>query len=878
MMAYTSASQSSSSDLMDGFASSLASPRLTQAVVELPAKQFERQLSADRLSHASNSQSSSSDLKDGHVSSFAPLSQQESAVDLPVQQPESQPSASIATFDELSHASNSESSSSDLKDDHVSSLSRQESDIEFPVQQPETQQSAFTSSSDAPSHVSRDHAPLPAPAPSRLPRLSLASSAAPPVIPPASSTTPATVTSPGSGAQPSKKPTSKTSVAGGARTRLKERAAKDAVLGGGRVTRSVALRMKAGKSVTAPKAAENQPKEPATPGLTRRKSFSFAVPTASSLSKAKPATQPTTPGKSKSQSRPTTPSRVPVPTTSTSRTPSRPSGSTSIPRRAATVAPLEQKSSLSSLSMALQKLNLPPPSRPSTSLGFNDGDDDLPAEDRRMKLETQDDIELGVSPRKRRSSTVAPTASLSVTGGKGPALASEARRAEITLSKGPGIPKPSASISARLPVAGPSAGSAPKKSTLDAWVVKARAANGLGRTAPGKIFGSGVGGAGRPGMWQRPKASRAPALEVVEGSPVKGVGAAEPDEQLVCEPPVAALNFSARNEDVSMEPIIPKVDEDQATPVLDKGKGKEKEQSAPEPVRDIRPSFKRDASRRASMASQALSESLSSVPPLHTPSGPGLMGPPAVPPFRSGGYKRAATLEPSASTPSTEEGSVMTTARGRPMRAAALQARSAPGLMRRATKTTATHVSAGRKGRAESVPPDNGLGVLKDCTIFVDVRTDDGDDAGGLFVEMLTGLGAKILSRVGQSCTHIVFKNGLMSTVTRYRLLNDPKPHVVGIAWVVECVEQRAKAEESKFGVDMEDAGIAGAAKRRRPSMLPKHMPISMHGISQTDSSPTTEPAAEGSDAGDQSIDGSSSCTSCMPHYLFAMSTDKHNT
>ncbi|KDQ55074.1 hypothetical protein JAAARDRAFT_107648, partial [Jaapia argillacea MUCL 33604] len=90
------------------------------------------------------------------------------------------------------------------------------------------------------------------------------------------------------------------------------------------------------------------------------------------------------------------------------------------------------------------------------------------------------------------------------------------------------------------------------------------------------------------------------------------------------------------------------------------------------------------------------------------------------------------------------------------------------------------------------------------CVIFVDVRTDDGDDAGGLFVEMLKGLGAKILARAGQTCTHIVFKNGLMSTLTRLKLMHDPKPHVVGIAWVVECVEQRAKVDETKFLVDLE--------------------------------------------------------------------------
>lgn len=36
-------------------------------------------------------------------------------------------------------------------------------------------------------------------------------------------------------------------------------------------------------------------------------------------------------------------------------------------------------------------------------------------------------------------------------------------------------------------------------------------------------------------------------------------------------------------------------------------------------------------------------------------------------------------------------------------------------------------------------------------------------------------------------------------------MLRDPKPLVVGIAWVVECVEQRKRVDETKFLVDIED-------------------------------------------------------------------------
>ena len=52
------------------------------------------------------------------------------------------------------------------------------------------------------------------------------------------------------------------------------------------------------------------------------------------------------------------------------------------------------------------------------------------------------------------------------------------------------------------------------------------------------------------------------------------------------------------------------------------------------------------------------------------------------------------------------------------------------------------------------------LNVLKECTIFVDVRTDGGDDAGGVFVDMLKGMGA----RVGIShCRMLVWTDSLVS-------------------------------------------------------------------------------------------------------------------
>ena len=47
-------------------------------------------------------------------------------------------------------------------------------------------------------------------------------------------------------------------------------------------------------------------------------------------------------------------------------------------------------------------------------------------------------------------------------------------------------------------------------------------------------------------------------------------------------------------------------------------------------------------------------------------------------------------------------------------------------------------------GKRSNARMPGSLDVLKDCIIFVDVRTEEGEDAGALFVDMLRGLGARV--------------------------------------------------------------------------------------------------------------------------------------
>lgn len=68
------------------------------------------------------------------------------------------------------------------------------------------------------------------------------------------------------------------------------------------------------------------------------------------------------------------------------------------------------------------------------------------------------------------------------------------------------------------------------------------------------------------------------------------------------------------------------------------------------------------------------------------------------------------------------------------------------------------------------------------------------------------------LGRIGQSCTHIVWKNGSKTTSDRWRQM-DPKPLVVMLAWVVGCVEQKKRLDERYYLVDLEHVNVAGINK-----------------------------------------------------------------
>lgn len=135
--------------------------------------------------------------------------------------------------------------------------------------------------------------------------------------------------------------------------------------------------------------------------------------------------------------------------------------------------------------------------------------------------------------------------------------------------------------------------------------------------------------------------------------------------------------------------------------------------------------------RRASNASLALSQSL----PVTAKPGPGGSRPP-----------------------------VYTTASGRRVVSATARAAPLPGAGKLKMSTSSSldekeaaesSVPLDQASTSTNIAPSKPLDILKDCVIFVDVKTEDGEDAGSLFVDMLKGLGARVRT-ILQRESHII--------------------------------------------------------------------------------------------------------------------------
>ena len=143
--------------------------------------------------------------------------------------------------------------------------------------------------------------------------------------------------------------------------------------------------------------------------------------------------------------------------------------------------------------------------------------------------------------------------------------------------------------------------------------------------------------------------------------------------------------------------------------------------------KDCTPStWLKDTFRRASLASQALSHSLNEVQNEVVKGSIGLL---PVPP----GNAKTAPMGATSAVPASNRASRSSTR----ISATIANQKIISGLSMHANQSNGTDTPPSKKGRSKETKKVVTLDVLKHCTVFVDVRTDAGDDAGELFIQML---------------------------------------------------------------------------------------------------------------------------------------------
>ncbi|KOS23412.1 Microcephalin [Escovopsis weberi] len=186
-------------------------------------------------------------------------------------------------------------------------------------------------------------------------------------------------------------------------------------------------------------------------------------------------------------------------------------------------------------------------------------------------------------------------------------------------------------------------------------------------------------------------------------------------------------------------------------------------------------------------------------------------------PKRSGGLSKV----PSSLTPIAPA-----ERRRSPRKQAAISEETAPGTPSQMGETWSAAETPGRTPRKDLNPT-----LLRGAIVFVDVHTTEGADASGIFVELLTQMGARCVKSWNWSpsdgsssskkvgITHVVFKDGSKRTLEKVREANGVV-QCVGVGWVLNCERANEWVDEAHYSIDTSNLPRGGA--RRRKSMEPK--------------------------------------------------------
>ncbi|KAI1326972.1 hypothetical protein F5Y16DRAFT_373360 [Xylariaceae sp. FL0255] len=135
----------------------------------------------------------------------------------------------------------------------------------------------------------------------------------------------------------------------------------------------------------------------------------------------------------------------------------------------------------------------------------------------------------------------------------------------------------------------------------------------------------------------------------------------------------------------------------------------------------------------------------------------------------------------------------------------------------------------GRKTRA-----DLNTTMLRGVVALVDVRTQEGGDAGKVFVDLLTSMGARCvkswpwnpsassdgeLTASAVGITHVVHKDGGIRTLEKIKLSNGLVKGV-GVSWVLDCEKDNEWKKEE--GYELDYLKVPRGGHNRRKSMEPR--------------------------------------------------------
>ncbi|KAF4153451.1 hypothetical protein CNMCM6069_000722 [Aspergillus lentulus] len=161
--------------------------------------------------------------------------------------------------------------------------------------------------------------------------------------------------------------------------------------------------------------------------------------------------------------------------------------------------------------------------------------------------------------------------------------------------------------------------------------------------------------------------------------------------------------------------------------------------------------------------------------------------------------------------------------------------------------------------------------VLGGAVVYVDVHTTEGEDASGIFIELLQQMGARCVkswgwnprasmssadmtsrrdSKVG--ITHVVFKDGGVRTLEKVRQAAG-LVKCVGVGWVLDCERENKWLDETHYAVDSSIIPRGGA--KRRKSMEPRALSNVNGTLIKTDNSASASASGRRSGADFSTMD-----------------------